>query len=81
MEFGISLPTDPPIGAQVEKAKLAEASGFTNVWCWDTHILMQEYSPPIGVTEFNMYTTFEGPERVIETYGREVIPSMAPVTH
>lgn len=45
MEFGISLPTDPPIGAQVEKAKLAEACGFTNVWCWDTHILMQEYSP------------------------------------
>lgn len=45
MEFGISLPTDPPIGAQVEKAKLAEACGFTHVWCWDTHILMQEYSP------------------------------------
>jgi alkanesulfonate monooxygenase SsuD/methylene tetrahydromethanopterin reductase-like flavin-dependent oxidoreductase (luciferase family) len=35
----------------------------------------------IGVTEFNMYTTFENPERVIETYGREVIPSMATVTH
>ena len=45
MEFGISLPTDPPVGAQVDKAKLAEVSGFTNVWCWDTHILMQEYSP------------------------------------
>jgi probable F420-dependent oxidoreductase len=45
MEFGISLPTDPPVGAQVDKAKLAEVCGFTNVWCWDTHILMQEYSP------------------------------------
>ncbi len=45
MDFGISLPTDPPIDLQVEKAKLAEACGFTYVWCWDTHILMQEYSP------------------------------------
>jgi probable F420-dependent oxidoreductase len=45
MEFGISLPSDPPVGAQVDKAKLAEVCGFTNVWCWDTHILMQEYSP------------------------------------
>jgi probable F420-dependent oxidoreductase len=45
MDFGISLPTDPPTDLQVEKAKLAEACGFTYVWCWDTHILMQEYSP------------------------------------
>jgi hypothetical protein len=35
----------------------------------------------IGVTEFNMSTMFEGPERVIESHGREVIPNMAPVTH
>jgi probable F420-dependent oxidoreductase len=45
MDFGISLPTDPPIDLQVRKAQLAEACGFTHVWCWDTHILMQEYSP------------------------------------
>ena len=45
MDFGISLPTDPPIDLQVRKAQLAEACGFTNVWCWDTHILMPEYSP------------------------------------
>ena len=45
MDFGISLPTDPPTALQVEKATLAEACGFTYVWCWDTHILMQEYSP------------------------------------
>jgi probable F420-dependent oxidoreductase len=45
MDFGISLPTDPPTGHQVEKARLAERYGFTSVWCWDTHILMQEYSP------------------------------------
>jgi probable F420-dependent oxidoreductase len=45
MDFGISLPTDPPTELQVEKARLAEACGFTHVWCWDTHILMQEYSP------------------------------------
>jgi probable F420-dependent oxidoreductase len=45
MDFGISLPTDPPTEHQVEKARLAERCGFTSVWCWDTHILMQEYSP------------------------------------
>jgi len=28
-----------------------------------------------------MYTTFDDPERVIERYGRDVIPSMATVTH
>jgi probable F420-dependent oxidoreductase len=45
MDFGISLTTDPPIEHQVEKAKLAESYGFGCVWSWDTHILMQEYSP------------------------------------
>lgn len=45
MEFGVSVPADPPVGAQVAKAKLAEDCGFDNVWSWDTHILMQEYSP------------------------------------
>src|SRR3954447_16935809 len=45
MDFGISLTTDPPIDLQVEKAKLAESHGFRYVWSWDTHILMQEYSP------------------------------------
>jgi probable F420-dependent oxidoreductase len=45
VEFGISVPADPPIAAQVAKAKLAEECGFANVWSWDTHILMQEYSP------------------------------------
>lgn len=53
MEFGISVPTDPPIQAQVEKAKLAEECGFTYVWCWDTHILMQEYSPQMTLIATN----------------------------
>jgi alkanesulfonate monooxygenase SsuD/methylene tetrahydromethanopterin reductase-like flavin-dependent oxidoreductase (luciferase family) len=44
MDFGISLPADPPTSLQVHKAALAESSGFRNVWTWDTHILMQEYS-------------------------------------
>jgi hypothetical protein len=35
----------------------------------------------IGVTEFNLYTTFQGPERVIETYGHEVIPTMVTPVH
>ena len=39
---------------------------------------MQEYSPQMTLI---VYPTFEGPERVIKTYGREVIPSMAAVTH
>jgi alkanesulfonate monooxygenase SsuD/methylene tetrahydromethanopterin reductase-like flavin-dependent oxidoreductase (luciferase family) len=29
----------------------------------------------LGVTEFNLYTTFENPERVIEIYGREIVPA------
>jgi probable F420-dependent oxidoreductase len=45
MDFGISLPTDPPTEHQVEKARLAERCGFRSIWVWDTHILMQEYSP------------------------------------
>jgi probable F420-dependent oxidoreductase len=45
MDFGISLPTDPPTDLQVGKAQVAESWGFRYVWCWDTHILMQEYSP------------------------------------
>src|SRR5690349_15845339 len=45
VQFGISVPTDPPTAAQVEKARLAEANGFSYVWSWDTHVLMPEYSP------------------------------------
>jgi probable F420-dependent oxidoreductase len=45
LDFGISLPADPPTSLQVQKAALAESSGFKYVWTWDTHILMQEYSP------------------------------------
>jgi probable F420-dependent oxidoreductase len=45
MDFGISVPTDPPTSLQVQKAALAESCGFGYVWTWDTHILMQEYSP------------------------------------
>ena len=45
MDFGISLPADPPTSLQVQKAVLAESCGFRYVWTWDTHILMQEYSP------------------------------------
>jgi probable F420-dependent oxidoreductase len=53
MEFGISLPVDPPMQAQVEKAKLAEACNFDYVWVWDTHILMQEYSPLMTLVATN----------------------------
>jgi probable F420-dependent oxidoreductase len=33
----------------------------------------------LGVTEFNLYTTFENPERVIEIYGREIVPAVTTV--
>jgi probable F420-dependent oxidoreductase len=45
LEFGFSVGFDPPWQRQVEKAKLAEANGFTYGWVWDTHILMQECYP------------------------------------
>jgi hypothetical protein len=54
MGFGISRPTDPPSGAQVEKAQPAEAGGFTGVWCR---------------------------ERIVVSYGRDLIPSMTTVAH
>jgi probable F420-dependent oxidoreductase len=42
LEFGFSIGFDPPWQEQVERAKLAERSGFEHAWAWDTHILMQE---------------------------------------
>ena len=33
----------------------------------------------LGVTEYNIYTTVPEPERLIETYGREVIPTFGEV--
>ena len=45
MDFGISRQPTRRSTSRSEKAQLAEACGFTNVWCWDTHILMPEYSP------------------------------------
>jgi alkanesulfonate monooxygenase SsuD/methylene tetrahydromethanopterin reductase-like flavin-dependent oxidoreductase (luciferase family) len=60
MQFGISLPTDPPTEVQVEKAKLAESCGFTHVWCWDTHILMQEYSPQMTMIALETHAAVIG---------------------
>jgi probable F420-dependent oxidoreductase len=45
LEFGFSVGFDPTWQRQVDKAKLAEANGFTYGWVWDTHILMQECYP------------------------------------
>ena len=60
MDFGISLPTDPPTELQVGKAKLAEACGFKYVWCWDTHILMQEYSPQMTMIAVGTHAVVVG---------------------
>ena len=45
MRLGTVLTADPPLQDQVELALLAEANGFDDVYCWDSHILKQEASP------------------------------------
>ncbi|MEI7761279.1 MAG: TIGR03842 family LLM class F420-dependent oxidoreductase [Thermoleophilia bacterium] len=45
VKFGVSVPADPPTMDQIDKLVLAEQQGFDHGWIWDTHILMQEYSP------------------------------------
>ena len=42
MEFGLVLQADPPVRRVVELARLAEASGFTHVWVYDSPVLWQE---------------------------------------
>ena len=45
MRLGTVLTADPPLQDQVELALLAEANGFDDVYCWDSHILKQEALP------------------------------------
>lgn len=42
MDFGVVLQTDPPASRVVELAKLAEDSGFSHAWMFDSHVLWQE---------------------------------------
>ena len=42
MDFGVVLQTDPPASRVVELARLAEDSGFSHAWTFDSHVLWQE---------------------------------------
>ncbi len=42
MDFGVVLQTDPPASKVVWLTRLAEASGFTHAWTFDSHVLWQE---------------------------------------
>ncbi|MGH9303536.1 MAG: TIGR03842 family LLM class F420-dependent oxidoreductase [Acidimicrobiales bacterium] len=42
MDIGLVLQTDPPAKAVVERARRAEAAGFTNVWTFDSCVLWEE---------------------------------------
>ena len=42
MDFGVVLQTNPPARRVVERAKRAEANGFTHVWVFDSPVLWQE---------------------------------------
>ena len=45
LSFGVTFMADPPVSNVVAKAVLAEESGFSHVWLWDSHILWQEVYP------------------------------------
>ncbi len=45
LNFGVTFMADPPVSDVVAKAVLAEQSGFSNVWLWDSHVLWQEIYP------------------------------------
>jgi probable F420-dependent oxidoreductase len=45
MEFGFTLKPDLPLGRIVSLAKLAERSGFTYGWVFDSHVLWKEPYP------------------------------------
>ncbi len=45
LSFGVTFMADPPVSDVVAKAVLAEESGFSHVWLWDSHVLWQEVYP------------------------------------
>ncbi len=45
LSFGVTFMADPPVSDVVAKAVLAEQSGFSHVWLWDSHVLWQEIYP------------------------------------
>ena len=55
MDFGVVLQTDPPAHRVLSLTKLAEDSGFTHGWTFDSHVLWQEpfviYSAMLAATE------------------------------
>jgi probable F420-dependent oxidoreductase len=45
MDFGVTVLPDPPYTRLLELLQLAEASGFTHGWTYDSHVLWQEPFP------------------------------------
>jgi probable F420-dependent oxidoreductase len=42
MDIGVVLQTDPPASDVIQRARLAEDAGFSNVWTFDSCVLWQE---------------------------------------
>jgi probable F420-dependent oxidoreductase len=45
LDFGVTFMADPPVSEVVGRAVLAEQSGFSHIWLWDSHVLWQEVYP------------------------------------
>ncbi len=45
ISFGVTFMADPPVSEIVSRTVLAEQSGFSHVWLWDSHVLWQEVYP------------------------------------
>jgi probable F420-dependent oxidoreductase len=45
LSFGVTFMADPPATEVVSKTVLAEASGFSHAWLWDSHVLWQDPYP------------------------------------
>ncbi len=45
LSFGVTFMADPPVSEVVRRTVLAEQSGFSHAWLWDSHVLWQEVYP------------------------------------
>ncbi len=42
LDFGVTFQADPPVSRVVDLARVAEDTGHSHVWLWDSHVLWQE---------------------------------------
>jgi probable F420-dependent oxidoreductase len=45
LNFGVTFMADPPVSETVSRTVLAEESGFSHAWMWDSHVLWQDVYP------------------------------------